>query len=83
MLNISKQKKVRHRKLIAALRRQLEPARYLDIIDAVIAYGAKLLALKVHRWRKLLIISEMHQQQTILLYAKTRSIPDHIVNMIQ
>jgi hypothetical protein len=48
LLNISKQKKARHGKLKAALRRQLEPARYLDVIDALIAYGAKLLAPKVH-----------------------------------
>lgn len=83
MLNISKQRKARPRKLKAAIRRQLEPARYLDVIDALIAYGAKLLAPKVHWWRKLLIISEMHREQTILLYAKTRSIPDRFVNLIQ
>jgi IS5 family transposase len=29
------------------------------------------------------VISELHRQQTILLYAKTRSIPDRIVNLVQ
>ena len=29
------------------------------------------------------MISELHRQQTILLYAKTRSIPDRIVNLVQ
>jgi IS5 family transposase len=39
--------------------------------------------LKTHWWRKLLVISELHRQQTILLNAKTRSIPDRIVNLLQ
>ncbi|MCS5693500.1 transposase [Cyanobium sp. FGCU-6] len=29
------------------------------------------------------MISELHRQQSILLYAKTRSIPDRIVNLVQ
>jgi hypothetical protein len=29
------------------------------------------------------VISELHRQQCILLYAKTRSIPDRIVNLVQ
>jgi hypothetical protein len=29
------------------------------------------------------LISELHRQQSILLYAKTRSIPDRIVNLVQ
>ena len=40
-------------------------------------------SLKTHWWRKLLVISELHRQQTILLYSKTRSIPDRIVNLVQ
>lgn len=40
-------------------------------------------SLKTHWWRKLLVISELHRQQTILLYAKTRSTPDRIVNLVQ
>jgi hypothetical protein len=56
--------------------------RNLDAIDALIDSGAKLSSLKVHWWRKLLVISELHRQQTILLYSKTRSIPDRIVNLV-
>ncbi|MFN9694897.1 MAG: hypothetical protein ACK550_14060, partial [Synechococcaceae cyanobacterium] len=40
-------------------------------------------SLKSHWWHKLLVISELHRQQTILLYSKTRSIPDRIVNLVQ
>jgi hypothetical protein len=29
------------------------------------------------------VISELHRQQSILLYAKTRSMPDRIVNLVQ
>jgi hypothetical protein len=49
----------------------------------LIASGAKLSALKTPWWHKLLVISELHRQQSILLYAKTRSIPARIVNLIQ
>jgi hypothetical protein len=83
-LNVAKQKKPRRRKIKAAIRRQLDYLqRNLDAIDALIASGARLSALKAHWWRKLLVISELHRQQTILLYAKTRSIPDRIVNLVQ
>ena len=83
-LSVAKQKKPRRRKIKAAIRRQLDYLqRNLDAIDALIACGASLSALKVHWWRKLLVISELHRQQSILLYAKTRSIPDRIVNLVQ
>ena len=83
-LNVAKQKKPHRRKIKAAIRRQLDYLqRNLDAIDTLIASGARLSALKVHWWRKLLVISELHRQQTILLYAKTRSIPDRIVNLVQ
>jgi len=29
------------------------------------------------------VISELHRQQCILLYSKTRSMPDRIVNLVQ
>jgi hypothetical protein len=48
--------------------------------DALIDSGAVLSSLKTHWWHKLRVISELHRQQTILLYAKTRSIPDQIMN---
>jgi len=83
-LNVAKQKKPRRRKIKAAIRHQLDYLqRNLDAIDTLIAAGARLSALKVHWWRKLLVISELHRQQTILLVAKTRSIPDRIVNLVQ
>jgi hypothetical protein len=83
-LNVAKQKRPRRRKIKAAIRRQLDYVqRNLDAIDALIASGASLSALKAHWWRKLLVISELHRQQTILLYAKTRSMPDRIVNLVQ
>lgn len=83
-LNVAKQKKPRLRKIKAAIRRQLDYLqRNLEAIDALIASGAGLSSLKTHWWRKLLVISELHRQQTILLYSKTRSIPDRIVNLVQ
>jgi hypothetical protein len=83
-LNVAKQKKPRRRKIKAAIRRQLVYLqRNLDAIDTLIASGAGLSALKTHWWQKLLVISELHRQQTILLYSKTRSMPDRIVNLVQ
>jgi hypothetical protein len=83
-LNVAKQKKPRRRKITAAIRRQLDYLqRNLEAIDALIAAGAGLSGLKTHWWQKLLVISELHRQQSILLYAKTRSIPDRIVNLVQ
>jgi hypothetical protein len=67
-----------------AIRRQPDYLqRNLDAIDALIASGAKLSGLTTHWWHKLLVISELHRQQSILLYAKTRSMPDRIVNLVQ
>ena len=83
-LNVAKQKKPRRRKIKAAIRRQLEYLqRNLDAIDALTAAGARLSLLKTHWWQKLLVISELHRQQSILLNAKTRSMPDRIVNLVQ
>jgi IS5 family transposase len=83
-LNVAKQKKPRRRKIKAAIRCQLDYLqRNLDAIDALIASGARLSVLKTHWWHKLLVISELHRQQSILLYAKSRSIPDRIVNLVQ
>jgi hypothetical protein len=83
-LNVAKQKKSRRRKIKAAIRRQLDyRQRNLDAIDALITSGAMLSGLRIHWWHKLLVISEMHRQQSILLYSKTRSMPDRIVNLVQ
>jgi transposase, IS5 family len=83
-LNVAKQKKPRRRKIKAAIRCQLEYLqRNLDAIDALITSGAMLSGLKTHWWQKLLVKSELHRQESILLYSKTRSMPDRIVNLVQ
>ena len=82
-LNVAKQKKPRRRKIKAAIRHQLDYLqRNLDAIVALIAAVAGLSGLKTHWWQKLLVISELHRQKTILLYPKTRSISDRIVNLV-
>ncbi|MCP9780869.1 hypothetical protein KBY61_09120, partial [Cyanobium sp. To12R1] len=74
----------RRRKIKAAIRRQLDYLqRNLDAIDALITSGAMLSGLKTHWWYKLLVISELHRQQSILLHSKTRSMPDRIVNLVR
>jgi len=83
-LRVAKQKKPVRRKIKATIRRQLDYLqRNLDAIDALIASFAALSGLKNHWWQKLLVISELHRQQSILLYSKTRSMPDRIVNLVQ
>jgi IS5 family transposase len=83
-LSVAKQKKPRRRKIKAAIRRQLEYLqRNLEASDALIASAARLSGLKTHWWQKLLVISELHRQQSILLHSKTRSIPVRIVNLVQ
>ncbi len=83
-LSVAKQKKPRRRKIKAAIRCQLDYLqRNLEAIDSLIAAGAMLSGLKRHWWQKLLVISELHRQQSILLYSKTRSMPGRIVNLVQ
>jgi hypothetical protein len=83
-LNVARQKKPRRRKLKAAVRRQLSYLqRNLEAIDALIAAGASLSALKTHWWHKLLACSELHRQQSILINSETRSIPHRLVNLVQ
>jgi transposase, IS5 family len=83
-LNVAKQKKPRRRRIKASIRRQLDYLqRNLDAIDALITSGASLSGLTTHWWHKLLVISELHRQQSILLYSKSRSMPDRIINLVQ
>jgi hypothetical protein len=83
-LTIGKQKKPRRRKVKGAVRRQLRYLqRNLEAIDALIAAGASLSALRPHWWQKLLACSELHRQQSILINSVTRSIPDRLVNLVQ
>jgi hypothetical protein len=66
-LNVAKQKRPRRRRLKAAVRRQLSYLqRNLEAIDALIADGAGLSALKKHWWHKLLTCSDLHRQQGCL-----------------
>ena len=77
-------KKPRRRKIEALIRLQLDYVqKNLDTIDALIVSGAALSSLKFHRSQRLLVISELSRQQSILLYSKTRSMPDRIVNLFQ
>ena len=83
-LTIAKQKKPRLRKIKAAVRKQLSYLqRNLESIDALIAVGASLSALKQHWWQKLLACSELARQQAILLESNTRSIPHRLVHLVQ
>jgi hypothetical protein len=83
-LIVAKQKRPRWSRIKAAIRSQLDYVRRnLDAIDALIASGARLSGLKTHWWQKLLVISELHHQQGILLNADTRSMPNRIVNLVQ
>jgi IS5 family transposase len=78
-LNVAKQMKLPSGRIKAGLRRQLV---YLKrILDAMIASGAEPSGLSKHRWRKL-VISELSRQQSILLYSKTGSMPNRIVNLV-
>lgn len=66
------------------MRRQLDDLRRnLDAMDPLVGSDASLSSLMVHWSRRLLVISELHRQQTILLYAMSRSNPDRIVNLVQ
>ncbi|WP_185467355.1 transposase [Synechococcus sp. BSA11S] len=83
-LSVTKQKKPRRRKIKAVIHRQLDYLqRNLDAVDALIASGAVLSGLKTHWWQKLLVINELRRQQSIVLNAKARSMPDRIVNLVQ
>lgn len=82
-LNVARQKKPRRRKIKADIQLKLRCLRSFDAIDALITCGATLSGLKPHWWQKFLSFSGLHRQQSILLYAKTRSMPDRIVNLIQ
>jgi len=78
-LNVAKQMRLPSGRIKARLRRQLV---YLKrILDAMIASGAEPSGLSKHRCHKL-VLSELPRQQSILLYTKTRSMPNRIVNLV-
>jgi hypothetical protein len=83
-LAVAKKKKPRISKIRKAIRQQLgHLKRNLASIDALIACGGCLLAAGRYIYQKLLVVSEMVRQQTVLYHSDSRSIPDRIVSLRQ
>ncbi len=83
-LAVAKKKKPRLNKIRKAIKQQLgHLKRNLASIDTLIACGGCLLAAGRHIYQKLLVVSELVRQQTILYHADSRSIPDRIVSLYQ
>jgi IS5 family transposase len=83
-LAVAKKKRPRINKIRKAIKQQLcHLKRNLSSIDALIACGGYLLAAGRHVYQKLLVVSELVRQQTILYHADSRSIPDRIVSLCQ
>jgi hypothetical protein len=83
-LAVAKKKRPRINKIRKAIKQQLgHLKRNLASIDGLIACGGCLLAAGRHIYQKLLVISELLRQQTILYHADSRSIPDRIVSLYQ
>jgi hypothetical protein len=83
-LAVAKKKKPRINKIRKAIKQQLgHLRRNLVSIDALIACGGCLLAAGRHIYQKLLVVSELVRQQTILYHADSRSIPDRIGSLCQ
>ena len=83
-LAVAKKKRPRINKIRKAIKQQLgHLKRNLSSIDALTACGAWLLAAGRHVYQKLLVVSELVRQQTILYHADSRSIPNRIVSLFQ
>ena len=83
-LEVAKKKRPRISKIRKAIKQQLgHLKRNLASIDALTACGGCLLATGRHWYKKLLVVSELVRQQTILCNAKSRSIPDRKVSLYQ
>ena len=83
-LAVAKKKRPRISKIRKAIKQQLgHLKRNLLSIDALIACGGTLLAAGRHIYQKLLVVSELVRQQTILYHGDSRSIPDRIVSLSQ
>ena len=83
-LAVAKKKRPRISKIRKAIKQQLSHLkRNLSSIDALIACGGNLLAAGRHVYQKLLVVSELVRQQTILYHSDSRSIPDRIVSLSQ
>jgi transposase, IS5 family len=83
-LVVAKKKRPRISKIRKAIKQQLSHLkRNLSSIDALIACGGNPLAAGRHVYQKLLVVSELVRQQTILYHSDSRSIPDRIVSLSQ
>ncbi len=83
-LAVAKEKRPRINKIRKAIKQQLgNLKRNLASINAMIACGACLLAAGRHIYQKLLVVSKLIRQQTILYRADSRSIPNRIVCLFQ
>jgi hypothetical protein len=83
-LAVAKKKRPRINKIRKAIKQQLgHLKRNLSSIDALIDCGGCLLAAGRHIYQKLLVVSELVRQQTILYHSDSRSIPDRIVSLYQ
>ena len=83
-LAVAKKKRPRINKIRKAIKQQLgHLKRNLLSIDALIDCGGCLLAAGRHIYQKLLVVSELVRQQTILYHSDSRSIPDRIVSLYQ
>ena len=83
-LAVAKKKRPRINKIRNAIKQQLgHLKRNLASIDALIACGGCPLAAGRHIYQKLLVVSELVRQQTILYHADSNSIPNRIVSLFQ
>jgi hypothetical protein len=83
-LKYAKARKPAYIQIRFAIRRQLQYVRRnLDTIGKQMEQGASLCALSDELYKKLLVISELYNQQKMMYDEKTHSIPDRIVSISQ
>ena len=83
-LAVAKKKRSRINKIRKAIKQQLAYLkRNLTSIDALTSCGGCLLAAGRAIYQKLLVVSELVRQQTILYHSERKSIPDRIVSLSQ
>ena len=83
-LSVAKKKRPRINKIRKAIKQQLAYLkRNLTSIDALTSCGGCLLAAGRAIYQKLLVVSELVRQQTILYHSESKSISDRIVSLTQ
>ena len=83
-LAVAKKKRPRINKIRKAIKQQLVYLkRNLTSLDARTSCGGSLLAAGRPIFQKLLVVSELFRQQTILFHSESKSIPDRIVSLSQ